>query len=153
MNTRGYVVYMLCQGAVFVPLLWYNRLYMKAIANSEQYFINKEGQVFNSKTKKFIKNRQNKRGYVQVNICGKTHYIHRLLASAYLGDVCDKQVDHIDKNKSNNNLNNLRICVRSENRANSYKRAGVTTSIYKLSLIHISEPTRPCGTSRMPSSA
>ena len=28
-----------------------------------------------------------------------------------------------------------------------------TTIIYGLSLIHISEPTRPCGTSRMPSSA
>ena len=29
----------------------------------------------------------------------------------------------------------------------------VITEVWKLSLIHISEPTRPCGTSRMPSSA
>ena len=28
-----------------------------------------------------------------------------------------------------------------------------TTLLWNLSLIHISEPTRPCGTSRMPSSA
>ena len=30
---------------------------------------------------------------------------------------------------------------------------GLSLKIYDLSLIHISEPTRPCGTSRMPSSA
>ena len=31
--------------------------------------------------------------------------------------------------------------------------AGADYEVEKLSLIHISEPTRPCGTSRMPSSA
>ena len=30
---------------------------------------------------------------------------------------------------------------------------GIFDALCKLSLIHISEPTRPCGTSRMPSSA
>ena len=32
-------------------------------------------------------------------------------------------------------------------------RAKVLSALTDLSLIHISEPTRPCGTSRMPSSA
>ena len=104
---------------------------MKAIANDKQYYISKDGKVLNVKTNKYLSTRLNKRGYVLVDIKGKPQYLHRLLASAYLGDVHCKQVDHIDKDKQNNNLDNLRICTRSQNRANSYKRAGANTSKYK----------------------
>ena len=42
-----------------------------------------------------------------------------------------------------------------KNKLIAYEQNGAAKAAYSinLSLIHISEPTRPCGTSRMPSSA
>ena len=50
---------------------------------------------------------------------------------------------------SNNNYYNAIGASGQNISSEAYTEAGVTG----LSLIHISEPTRPCGTSRMPSSA
>jgi hypothetical protein len=56
----------------------------------------------------------NGRGYLKVSIDNKEHYLHRL-AWLYVYGVLPPLVDHIDRNKGNNKLSNLRVVTNSEN--------------------------------------
>lgn len=48
----------------------------------------------------------------------RSHRIHRLLADHFLGAKPGQVVDHIDGNRTNNCLGNLRLCTHSQNCAN-----------------------------------
>lgn len=61
-----------------------------------------------------------KTGYLTITLLKdnkiKSHYIHRLVAIAFIKNDLDlEQVNHKDGNKENNNVNNLEWCSRSEN--------------------------------------
>jgi hypothetical protein len=61
-----------------------------------------------------------KKGYRHIEINGKFYSEHRLLFEQY-HNCCllpKTQIDHIDKNKSNNSINNLRMTTNSENQQN-----------------------------------
>lgn len=66
-------------------------------------------------------------GYMQICFKDKggkvlTHYVHRLVAKAFLAECHDKaEVNHIDGNKQNNNANNLEWVTRGENNAHKYR--------------------------------
>ena len=58
-------------------------------------------------------------GYYSVCFDGECHYIHRLMAEVFLEKDNNKNfVDHIDRNKKNNNIGNLRWVSRTENNKN-----------------------------------
>ncbi len=59
-----------------------------------------------------------KTGYVSVSINNKAYLCHRL-AYLYVNGYMPKLVDHIDRDKTNNAINNLRPTTRSENILNS----------------------------------
>lgn len=62
-------------------------------------------------------------GYHQVGIMRKSHYVHRLVAIAFLDNPLNKEtVNHIDGNKSNNNLNNLEWATRKENSIHAFTK-------------------------------
>lgn len=79
--------------------------------------------------KQFLRGGAHTRQYASVNISikdknGKTiqqikEYVHRVIAETFLDNPNGyTEVDHIDRNKLNNNANNLRWCDRKTNRAN-----------------------------------
>jgi hypothetical protein len=116
---------------------------MKIIKDFENYSIDVKGNVYNNKTKRPIKAHLNKQtGYLQIKLHkDKKSYskrIHRLLAEAYIPNPNNlSYIDHIDNNKTNNDINNLRWVLPKEN----YELAvedGLTTPINKQVFSHAS---------------
>lgn len=71
--------------------------------------------------------RTNNCGYVQVfiKLNGKTKgfLVHRLVAEAFLNldlSNLNVQVNHLDMDKSNNDVNNLELCSASQNRSHAF---------------------------------
>ena len=60
-------------------------------------------------------------GYISIFLNGKKNLKHRIVGYSFLGldiDNPKQQIDHIDRNKLNNNMNNLRIVTSQENMFN-----------------------------------
>ncbi len=60
-------------------------------------------------------------GYRQIRILGKLEMAHRLAWLWYYKDLPDKELDHINGNKLDNRISNLREVTRSENVNNNLK--------------------------------
>jgi hypothetical protein len=97
----------------------------KEIKGFPRYLIYSDGRVWSKFGKgRFLSTNSMRRGYKYVNLCNNSndHFkypIHRLVAEHFIYNPDDKpEVDHIDRNKSNNNVNNLRWVTKSENKIN-----------------------------------
>jgi hypothetical protein len=89
------------------------------IPNFPGYYITEDGYVINPNGN-ILSAHQNHKGYWRVNIPGhNTQFIHRLLAYAYIPNPNNLPiVDHIDQNKENNDISNLRWVDDSDSVAN-----------------------------------
>lgn len=57
-------------------------------------------------------------GYIAIQIKGVRHYAHRLAWLYVYGKFPDKELDHINRDKADNRISNLREVTRSENMQN-----------------------------------
>ena len=91
------------------------------------YLIYDDGLVFSEKSNKFLKSHKNKdTGYYLVDLCKnnkkKTFTTHRLVGLHYLDKIEGKDfIDHVDGDKTNNHVNNLRWTTQREN-LNNYQK-------------------------------
>ena len=63
----------------------------------------------------------NRAGYPAAFLNGRPYSLHRIIAMVYLGlDIMDvtQEIDHIDRCRTNNNIDNLRIVTHSQNMCN-----------------------------------
>ncbi len=104
--------------------LLFNVEVWKDIECYNNYAISSYARVKNIKTGRIMKQSLNNHGYYSVFLCDTGHkrnfQIHRLIAKAFIPNLLKKPcVDHIDNNRTNNNLNNLRWVTYQENQMNS----------------------------------
>ena len=106
-----------------------------AVLNDPPCIVTKDGRIYAVDHRNNHQSKMKKRayvntssGYVQVKINNKAYSVHRLVARAFYGECPEgKEVDHIDRNKKNNAINNLRYVTREENmfnRSNSITSPG-----------------------------
>jgi len=98
----------------------------KLIDGYEDYFVSNLGRVKSTKNNKikYLKLILNGCGYYQVGLFqngkSKSISVHRLIAEAFIDNLNNHPyVDHIDGNKLNNNLDNLRWVTHQENLFNT----------------------------------
>jgi hypothetical protein len=66
-------------------------------------------------------------GYLRLTICGERHRAHRLAWLYVYGFWPNDLVDHINMDRSDNRIENLRLATKSQNASNSSKRPSNTT--------------------------
>ena len=94
----------------------------RVIDEYENYEVSSHGRVRNTDTMKIVKGTLDN-GYYRIDITKNnkriTHRVHRLVAFAFCNNDNDfNVVDHIDRNKTNNNWLNLRWTTQSINMRN-----------------------------------
>lgn len=91
-----------------------------------QYQVNEEGQIYNTKTQRFLQGHIENTGYVSVNLKignkKKNYSLHRLIAQTFIPNPNNLSiVNHIDGNKTNNQVSNLEWVNQSENRKHAIR--------------------------------
>lgn len=77
----------------------------------------KQGNMRQLKPQK-VNNARSKKQYWMIASYG---LVHRLVASAYLGSVEGKVINHLDGNPCNNKVDNLKIVTQKENHAHALR--------------------------------
>jgi len=105
----------------------------KVISDYPNYSVSNFGNVRNDKTGKLLKHFNRGKGYSAVDLNGKTFSVHQLVGINFIPNENNyTQIDHIDRNKQNNNISNLRWVYNGLNSRNKNKRINqITTSKYK----------------------
>ena len=87
-----------------------------------KYLIYDDGRVWSEKTNKFMIPQTHPKGYMMCSLYNKksnTVKIHRLVALHYIPNPMNyPEVDHKDRNQSNNHYTNLRWCTNDMNAQN-----------------------------------
>ena len=96
------------------------------VEHGDNYEVSDLGNVRNAVTKKVLKGVKNHKGYLRVSLMlngkPKHHFIHKLVALAFIPNPENKaQVNHKKgKEKDNNRVDNLEWATRSENMKHAY---------------------------------
>lgn len=68
-------------------------------------------------------------GYLTGRIQGQNYYAHRVIWCLHYGSWPEGFIDHIDGNRSNNDITNLRVVLKRDNNKNAALRADSKTGI------------------------
>ena len=85
------------------------------VSYDDRYDVSDEGLVLDKTKGVIIKQYPDKDGYMICNLHNHPKKVHRLVAICFLSNP-DDEVNHIDHNRTNNNVSNLEWCSKRANR-------------------------------------
>lgn len=94
-----------------------NNVIWKPLFMNNNYLVSNTGEIANKKTQRIL-NCSNRNGYKRVTINGRHYSVHLLVYETFKGTI-HGVIDHIDGNKLNNNIDNLRDVSQSKNMKNA----------------------------------
>lgn len=110
-------------------------VYKPVLNFEEKYLVSNYGNIKSIKTNKILKKQIVNDGYLSSTLCGKPFLIHKLVIENFSNEKKMDVVDHIDGNKQNNCISNLRHTTFSQNTKNAYvnnpKMKKILTKVYK----------------------
>lgn len=97
---------------------------IKSIPQNQDYGVDEKGTPYSIRYNKKLKGSVNSGGYLQLvtfnNAKNKSYLVHRLVWNAFVGEIpVGFELDHIDRDRTNNALSNLRLVTRQQNKFNS----------------------------------
>lgn len=106
------------------------------ITGFSKYQVSACAKIRNIATGKILNNNSLSSGYQIVRIKNddgliKPVYVHHIVAKTFIPFIEGYEIDHIDRDKSNNNLTNLRYLTRSQNCLNQGPRNKLYKGVYK----------------------
>lgn len=120
----------------------------KKVERNPNYSINEQGNIKNNNTGKILRPHKNKNtGYYCIDLWennkSKRYAVHRLVAETFIPNPNDKPcVDHIDGDRTNNNVSNLRWATYGENNSR-FGECGVRSE--KVKVIRYNEERKKRG--------
>ena len=109
----------------------------KIIKDFPNYKVSNKGEIFSNITKRILKKTISKRGYHIIRLSRNkksyTKYIYKLVAQEFLKHTpsgYEEVVDHIDRNRLNDNLDNLQLLTQRRNSIRSKDVNNIGVSYY-----------------------
>jgi hypothetical protein len=106
-----------------------NEIFINCSINPELYDATSTGKILNKKTGRILNGGEGKQGYIRINLKNEDNEYNKYTLSRIIYksfypeiDINNKDIDHINHDKKDNNLNNLRPATRQENTANQTTR-------------------------------
>jgi hypothetical protein len=88
----------------------------RTVAANPRYVVSDAGRVRSPYGRVLKPQSDHPYGYQHVQLGrGNQHYVHRLVAAAFIGDVAGMDVEHVDGDTENNAVTNLLIVTHAEN--------------------------------------
>lgn len=98
--------------------MYYSEKYFREKLEAKLVYNSETGDFFDLKGKKKTLHFDSK-GYASLTIPGSKKLLaHRVAWALSYGECPKKHIDHIDGNKANNRLSNLRLCTHNQNQHN-----------------------------------
>ncbi|ARF08981.1 HNH endonuclease [Catovirus CTV1] len=97
----------------------------KKIPGFDNYLVTNDGKIYSKNIKKFMSLKKDNSGYIMVSCYNKDKrkdfLVHRLVAERFIPKIKNKNiVNHINKNKSDNRVENLEWVNESENMIHAF---------------------------------
>ena len=94
-----------------------------------KYFKYNEDGTFTRTDRRGSNGSFDKDGYLIIKIKGKQYKAHRLVFAYFNGRFPNREIDHINRNRSDNRIENLRECTRQQNIANTKRTPNPKTGV------------------------